>query len=376
MKILMIDSLVNNDYTFWLCRGLSKAQHEVELVTVKNRANNTDEPFVVLPVSPNKGGAGNKFVKLLEYILYLVWLFFHIARSRADVVHFQFFRRERIECLYFPFIRLLSQKLIFTAHNIIPHEHTKLDIYLRYLVYKSATKIIVHTPSIKQAMLEMFSISEEKVFVVPAVLPISEERDASITKELSREKLNLSDDDQIILFFGYIREYKGLDILLKAFDSVKPNHKDLKLIVAGRPHTPELLQQYTAQIDGLSSQDSIIFIPEFIPDEEVDFYFRAADIVAVPYKQIYLSGVLQVAFSYGKPILATNVGNFKDLIISGENGYITNQNTVEEFAEIINLAFQNVDYLREMGHKAYEIHESHPDWQEIGTLTIDVYEFH
>ena len=370
----MIDSLVNNDYTFWLCRGLSKAQHEVELITVKNRDNETDEPFLVLPASPNKGNGGNKIAKLLEYIYYLIWLLSYIARSRADIIHFQFFRRERIECLYFPIARIFSKTLIFTAHNIIPHEYTKLDIYLRYLVYKSATKIIVHTPGIKEAMLDLYDIDEKKIHVIPAVLPVSEERDESITREFSRKKLNLADEDQIILFFGYIREYKGLDILLEAFDSVKPTHEKLKLIVAGRPHTPELLQEYTEQIDNLTYRDSIIFIPEFIPEEDVDFYFRAVDAVAVPYKQIYLSGVLQVAFSYGKPILATNVGNFKNVIISGENGFITNNNTPQEFAEIINLAFQDIDHLREMGHKAYEIHENHPDWQEIGILTIALYE--
>ena len=373
MKIVMIDSLIGNDYTFWICRGLSHAHHEVALVTTQNHAGKTDEPYVILPVSPAKGGEGNRIRKLLEYIYYLIWLLFYVMRSRADIVHFQFFRRNRIECLYFPIVRLFSKTLVFTAHDILPHEHTQIDYYLRYIVYKSASKIIVHTNSIKERLLEMYNIPEAKVFIVPAVLPISEKRDSTITREIAREFLNLSDEDHVLLFFGYIRDYKGLDWLLEAFDMIKSQHDQLKLVVAGKPHNSELHELYTDQINDMTYRDDVIFVPEYIPDEEIDYYFLAADAVVVPYKEIYMSGVLQVAFSYSKPVLVTNVGNFKDIIQQGENGYITNKNTSEELAEMIDLAFQDIDKLLAMGPMAYERHKNHPDWQEIGVLTAEVY---
>ena len=374
MKILMVDSLINSNYTFWLCRGLVEAGHEVELVTLKNHKDVTGEPFLILPMSPAKDTPGNKILKIFEYVYFLFWLWIYIIRARADIVHFQFFRRERSESLYFPMMRLFCKNLIFTAHNIIPHENNKTDYYLRYLVYKSATKVIVHTNSIKTRLLEMFDIPPEKVYVVPAVLATAEEPDVSVTKEIAREFLNLSDADYVLLFFGYIRDYKGLDWLLEAFDMIKPKHDQLKLLVAGKPHNTELHALYTEQINGMTYRDDVIFVPEYIPDEEVDYYFVAADAVAVPYKEIYLSAVLQVAFSYSKPVIVTNVGNFRNLVEQGENGYITNQNTPEELAEMIDLAFQDIDNLLAMGPMAYERHKSHPDWQEIGAMTIDVYQ--
>lgn len=374
MKIVMIDSLVGNDYTFWLCQGLAQEKQEVELITTKNwidRSN--DAPFLIVPKSPAKGDSGNKVIKLLEYIYYLVWLLFYVVRSQADIIHYQFFRRERIECLFFPILRLFVRDLFFTAHNILPHEYTRLDYYLRYIVYKSATKIIVHTAGVKDDMLKMYKLTPEKIHVVPAVLPIVEHHEENLTKSIAREKLNLSGDDQILLFFGYIRDYKGLDILLDAFELIKPAFSNLKLLIAGKPHTDELHQQYEEQIHRMTSKDSVIFVPQFIPTEDVDYYFSASDAVAMPYKKIYMSGVLQVAFSYGRAVLATNVGNFKENIRQGENGFITNKNTPEEFANIISLAFQDVEKLSEMGDRAYQIHKEYPDWVEIGQMTLEVY---
>lgn len=375
MKVIMVDSLVGNDYTFWLCRGLHQADIEVELVTTRNHIGEIDEPFPILPVSPAKGDNKNKVLKLLEYIYYLIWLLSYVIRSRADIIHFQFFRRVRVECLYFPILSLFSRNLIFTAHNILPHEYSKLDYYLRYLVYSSADEIVVHTDSIKERMLALYkNIPPEKVSVIPAVITVPDNHEVTIDRATARERLNLPQDAYVLLFFGYIREYKGVDWLLDAFEQAKPQHSQLKLVIAGKPHIDELHKSYIRHIQSLQYKDDVIFVPEFIPDEEVDDYFVAADAVAVPYKEIYLSAVLQVAFSYAKPVVVTNVGNFSSLVENGKNGFITEKNTIDELAGIINKAFQDIDALHKMGDGAYEIHKNYPDWRAIGKMTVDLYQ--
>lgn len=374
MKIVMVDSLVGNDYTLWLCRGLAKAGYDVTLICPENRQEQ-GENFKILPVSPVKG-SGNSFLKIFKYLYFLLWLFAYLQRSQADIIHYQFFRRERAECLYFPLLRLLNKPLYFTAHNIVPHEAGRIDYALRSLVYQSASRIIVHSPNVKSRLLEKYGkkVAAEKVHVVPAVKPVSGTRDASITREIARERLGIAPEAKILLFFGYIREYKGLDLLLKAFDIAREKDESLKLYIAGKPQTDELFTQYQQQIASMRHGESVIFRPEFIPKEDVDYYFRAADALALPYNRIDFSGVVQEAFAYGLPVLATNVGNFRDIIQDGVNGYTTDKNTVVEFAEIIRLAFQDAALLGEMGKAAYAFDQNYPSWEKIGLITGELYE--
>lgn len=374
MKILMIDSLVGNDYTFWLCRGLAEANHEVTLVTTADHRPDGDLPFKLLPVSPSKSKEHNKVLKLLRYFYWLGWLYIYILRTRPDIVHYQFFRRERIECVYFPLLRLISKTLIFTAHNILPHENTKLDYYLRTLVYKSAHKIIVHMPTIKEKLLANFKVSANKIAVVPAVKPIAGVRDTTMTKAMARDYLNIAPDAKILLFFGFIREYKGIDLLLEAFDIAKPSLDNLQLIVAGNPQPATLRDVYQTQIANMTYGASVTLRAEFIASQEVDYYFHAADALAMPYKRIDFSGIMQEAFVYALPVLATNVGNFADFITHGVNGYITDEHTPEAFAHIIKLAFDKATDLAQMGEAARKLDQAYPDWKRIGQLTLEVYQ--
>lgn len=376
LRILMVDSLVSNDYTFWLCEALSQVNAQVELVTTKNHGPDISQSFTLLPKSPAKAGRRNKVLKLVEYVYYLWWLFWYISRSRPDVVHFQFFRRDRIECLYFPLLRLLTNTLVFTAHDIVPPENTRLDYPLRNLVYKAATSIIVLAPSVKERLLGRFNIPSEKVHVVPHLQPPSDSHVAPnpATKAASRAKLGISQDDQVLLFFGSIREYKGLDILLDAFEKASPSLPRLKLVIAGHLHTPQLGDHYLAQLHRMKHADRVICRFEFIPNEEVGDYLQAADALAMPYRNIAVSGVLNTAFSYGLPILATNVGSLGDYVQPGVNGYLAPPENVEEYAQIIIKAFQDPRALVQMGVKSYEGFLSEPGWKEIGSLTIDAYQ--
>lgn len=376
LKILMIDSLVSNEYTFWLCEALASANTEVEFITVQNHKDKEITSYKLLPVSPLKGeNLGNKYLKTLQYLYFLMWVFFYILRTRPDVVHFQFFRRERIESLYYPLLRLMTGKLVFTAHDLVPLDQDgKLDRFLRTLVYKTSTKLIVHVNSLKEGLVEQFNIAPDKIYVVPHPHPPHEETHGEIAKDVARQKLNIADDDQVLLYFGSIRDYKGLDILFDAFDLAKPSLPKLKLIVAGRPHSKALNEQYTEYLERLQYKDSIVCRFDFIPSEEIDYYFGAADAMAMPYRTIFYSGVLHTAFSYKLPILATNVGSFSDLIDPGINGYITEPGDPAKFAEIIIKAFEDFPSLARMGEQSYKTYQNLPNWKEIGQLTVDVYQ--
>ncbi|MEM7802126.1 MAG: glycosyltransferase, partial [Chloroflexota bacterium] len=304
MKTLMIDSLVGNEYAACLCQGLHDAGVDVELIATEDREIADHYTFTVSKIAPSKEEDKNKAFKLIKYFQYLILIVWLAKRKRANAVHFQFFRRERMESLLFPIMRLLGIYLVHTAHNVLPHEHSRIDYYFKYLVYRSSNAIIVHSQYIKDKLLRMFKVDPDKIAVIPhgnfdVYLPKEK-----ITQVEAREKLSLDQATPILLFFGYIREYKGVGHLLETFDQAADEVPDVKLIVAGNPHTEELGERYQKQIEGMRHKDRVIYVPMFIPTEDVALYFSAADAVTLPYKHIDHSGIVHMAYSFGKPVIA------------------------------------------------------------------------
>jgi glycosyltransferase involved in cell wall biosynthesis len=172
--------------------------------------------------------------------------------------------------------------------------------------------------------LKSFDIS------IPAVFnphPMYENFGEHINKFEARKKLGLDKDVDYVLFFGFIRKYKGLDTLLKAFSDQRLKDKELKLIIAGEYYDSP--QAYQKIIDDLELKDHIIHANHYIEDSEVSLYFSAADLVAQTYKTATQSGVTQIAYYYNTPMLVTDVGGLAELVPHQKVGYVTSQNSKE-----------------------------------------------
>lgn len=376
MQVLVVDALVGNDYSMCLGQGLANNKVEVELITVGERQAPFEIPFPLRKWAPSKKDKSSRLKKVGGYIHYLVRLFRHLQKSsntNKTVAHFQFFRRERVESFFLLFLRLAGIRLVYTAHNILPHESSRIDRFLKYIVYKSSHGIIVHSDFIKRALLDAFQLAPEKVHVVPHgnfdhYLP-----ETSLSKAEARAELGLEPDDQVLLFFGYIREYKGLDFLLEAFDIAARKNKRLKLVIAGMPHTKELEKSSREYIEKSEARDRIIFHARFIPHEDIKYYFVGADLVVLPYKHIYHSGIIHLAYSYGKAVLATNVGDFSETIVQNKSGYIAHENTPEAFADDLLKLAEDENALEDMGKFARNLSSSKYSWLDIGRQTVEVY---
>ncbi|HKL67464.1 MAG TPA: glycosyltransferase, partial [Bacteroidales bacterium] len=150
--------------------------------------------------------------------------------------------------------------------------------------------------------------------------PVFDNFGQPISREEALEKLDLDPNYRYILFFGLVREYKGLDIMIEAFAGARKENKNLKLIVAGEFYTSP--EPYKKQIKNLELEDDIILHPSFIPDNEVAKWFCASDIVAQPYKTATQSGVTQIGYHFDKPMLVSNVGGLSEIIPHGRGGYV------------------------------------------------------
>jgi glycosyltransferase involved in cell wall biosynthesis len=372
MNVIVIDSLVGNDYTINLCRGLSEVTEDLTLVVPKNRIVELIPEVDVRHWAPSKDFKINKLRKVVDYITYLFRVLFLIKSKNKCVVHFQFFRRKS-DVYFLALLRLLGTKIVYTAHNVLPHEETMFDRFRAKILYKSTQAIIVHSNFIREKLISEFPTNTEKIYIVPHgnfdnYLPVK-----PLTKEEARSFFGLSMDEKVILFFGYIREYKGLDLLIEAFELVAEKDNKTKLIIAGAPINSKLGNKYENQILKSKYRARIIYHLNFIPSEQIPLYFESSDIIVLPYKSIDHSGIIHLAYSFSKPVIATNVGDFSETIEHNKSGIILENNTVSNLANtILEVSFN--DDLRRMGEYAKSLSESKYSWENIAELTTDVYE--
>ena len=242
------------------------------------------------------------------------------------------------------------------------------------IIYKSSTAIIAHSNYIKNLLQEKFQFNFSKIVIIPHGNYNHYKSKKNISKTDARKKLNLSKQDNVLLFFGFIRKYKGLDLLLDAFEKAVGQNKNLKLIIAGEPITKQLETEYRERIAQLPENNNIHFFSEFIPNDQIAPYFIASDIVALPYKNIYHSGLMHLAFSFGKPIIATRVGDFTETIEQGKSGFILKKNDSANLAKTIISAFADKNKLQEMGKYVTELNENKYSWDKIAFQTKRLYE--
>tara|TARA_B100001250_G_scaffold118205_2_gene100342 strand:+ start:2718 stop:3851 length:1134 start_codon:yes stop_codon:yes gene_type:complete len=207
-------------------------------------------------------------------------------------------------------------KVIVIIDNLIPHEKRFGDYILNKYFVNSADAFVAMSRSVYND-LDSFNITKKKIL---GVHPLYDNFGKAISKSDALVNLSLADDCRYILFFGIIRRYKGLDILLEAFSDPRLQARDLKLIIAGEFYEDK--EPYLDLINRYDLSSSVILRTEFIPDEEVVNYFCAADIVVQPYRNATQSGVTQIAYHFDKPMLVTDVGGLKEIVPHNKVGYI------------------------------------------------------
>lgn len=225
-------------------------------------------------------------------------------------------------------------KAIALVHNMMPHEPSVLDkLFAPYFV-KSQNGFVALSESVVK---DIEAISHQHS-AVSSPHPIYDHYGEKMSKAEACCALGLPEDKQYILFFGLVRAYKGLDLLLDAFAIVKDQLPELQLVIAGEFYEHE--DKYRALIEANGLSERVILRNEFIPDADLRKYFGAADLIVQPYKTATQSGVTQVAFHFEKPMLVTNVGGLAEIVPDHQMGYAC-EPTAEAIAEDLSDYFNN-----------------------------------
>ncbi|MBR4917655.1 MAG: glycosyltransferase [Bacteroidales bacterium] len=247
-----------------------------------------------------------------------------IARKNVDVVIFAYWMSFMAPCMGTIARRIRKNghtKVIALVHNMIPHEPNVLDKFLPPYFVKSMNGFMALSESVVKDIEKLDKRNCPKRF---SPHPIYDHYGDLLPRETALQLLKLPDDQRYVLFFGFIRAYKGLDLLLEAFADDRLRNRNVKLIVAGEFYgDPE---PYLKKIKDLGIEENMVLCTDFIPDSEVNRYFSAADIVAQPYKTATQSGVTQIAFHFEKPMLVTNVGGLPEIVPNGKIGYVVEPN--------------------------------------------------
>ena len=220
-------------------------------------------------------------------------------------------------------------KVISILDNIIPHEKRFGDkLFAKYFV-NSTDGFVAMSKSVLNDV-ELFDNHKPKLFCPH---PLYDNFGERISRQTAIKKLGLDVNIHYVLFFGIIREYKGLDLLIDAFKEDRLKKLNVKLIVAGEFYDDST--PYYDQIKKNNLEDRIIMKSDFIPDSEVNKYFCASEIIAQPYKTATQSGVTQIAYHFEIPMLVTNVGGLPEIVPDGKVGYVVNKNSKDIATSLI-----------------------------------------
>jgi D-inositol-3-phosphate glycosyltransferase len=200
--------------------------------------------------------------------------------------------------------------------NVIPHEKRPGDNILTKYFTNSIDGAIV----MSQTVLNDLKSFREKIPVKLSPHPLFDNYGSPVGRKEALEALNLDAGDSYLLFFGFIRAYKGLDLLIKAFSDRRLRHRKLKLVIAGEFYEDDT--PYRDLIKKYNLENEVIFFDHFIKDNEVPLFFSLADLVVQPYKTATQSGVTQIAFYFEKPMLVTDVGGLREIVPAGKCGYV------------------------------------------------------
>ncbi|MGG9972040.1 glycosyltransferase [Ferruginibacter sp. SUN002] len=255
-----------------------------------------------------------------------------LRKSKPDIIIVRYWLPFMGPCLG-TILRLVKKnkhtKVVCIADNIIPHEKRIGDsAFTKYFV-KPIDAFITMSEKVLND-LKLFAPTKPVKFVAH---PLYDNFGEKISKEEARRRLKIDNEALIILFFGFIRKYKGLDILLDSMSllhNLQPPTSNIKLLIAGEFY--EDRKAYDDQIENLGIKDSLVLRTDFIPDSEVKYYLCAADVVVQPYRSATQSGVTPLAYHFEKPMIVTNVGGLPSLVPDNKVGLIAepNANSIAE----------------------------------------------
>jgi D-inositol-3-phosphate glycosyltransferase len=383
-EVVLLTGGQDRSYVFGLTTTLSQRGIHVHVVgndRVDNIEFHTSDRITFVDCGGLRPNAGF-LAKLFQLTAYYARLIAYVTFRSPKIVHIlwnnkaEYFDRTLL-MLYF---KCLGKKIVLTAHNVNKAKRDSCDSALNQLTlgvqYRLADQIFVHTEKMKSELVQGFGVSPESVVVIPFGINIAVP-DTDLTATKAKRRLGIQPDERTILFFGRIVPYKGLECLVEAFHRVARRDANCRLIIAGEPMKG--FQRYIDDIrraiaDGAGA-DRILNRLEFIPDDETEVYFKAADVLVLPYRNIFESGVLFLAYRFGLPVTVSDVGSFHEELTNSGAGLLFEPGNSAALAATLDTFFKSELYKDATKHRQRirEYSSARHSWRIVGEITEPVY---
>jgi D-inositol-3-phosphate glycosyltransferase len=320
--------------------------------------------------------AATKVARIARYYARLVT---YALRSDARLFHILWLNKFEVldRTVLNAFYRLTGKKLVFTAHNVNAGKRdgrdTRLNRASLRAMYALCDHIFVHTEPAREELVRDFGVAPGRITVIPFGLN-TYVPNTPLSKVEARVRLGVGETGRLLLFFGQIAPYKGLDVLIDAMALVDGD-SECRLVVAGRAKRG--FESYwagaRARAEALGSR--VALLDRFIDDREVPLLFRAADALVLPYREIYQSGPMSLAHRFGVPVIATRVGSFASEVIPGVTGMLCEPDNPADLAGAIRTFFASDLYLgaEQTQKRIQEIAQERYSWERVSQEIVDVY---
>ncbi|WP_132251196.1 glycosyltransferase family 4 protein [Methylobacterium segetis] len=379
MKIALLDpSLFTWPYDKALVEGLQQNGHEVVLYTKH--------------LAPAEPGAGHDYVRELFYpglqsavarrlpstlfllakglahIAGLMSLWLKLRREKPNAIHFQWTPLPVVDRWFVPLFRTIAP-VILTVHDSSPFNNnpkSRLQAFGSISIMRRFDHLIVHTDAARRTLIR-YGLAADRISridhgvlgqcVPTGLVPLQEKK---------------ADDAVVVLLFGQIKPYKGVDVLIRALQYLPDDVRSIiRVHIVGRPQMDVDPLMALARTSGV--EDLIKWDLRFVGEEEIPAILAGSDITAMPYREIDASGVLMMALSTGRPIVASNIGLFAEMLVDGEHGFLVPQEDAPALGHALTRLVRSPATRTAMANNLRALSASIPDWRDIAEATSDVY---
>ena len=370
--MLVVDTLSSgNDFGVELPTALEPLV-DLTVFTIKGTRLTSTDCSHIIEAFPEYWGKRSKALKLLDQLRATALLAMELIKHRKGVVHVQFFRAPAIEFPLYFLLRPFLARLVYTAHNALPHEQKFWQPFtarLWYLIIDHVHVLSHHTAAVLTAR---FGVDASRITHAPHGSYDRFLRDhPPAAVQTTRTRLKLKPEEKMVLYFGLIRPYKGVDRLIDAA-SFLPN--GVRVVIAGGCGEP-LLGQLRERIATSSAKDKILFLHGFVNNQDMSDYMEAADVVVFPYLHIYQSGALLQAMTFGKTVVVSDLAGFREYVQHDATGWVSNTSDPRAFAADIELLLNDPARAARIGAGAKDACAHEFSWDRIARqITSKVYE--
>jgi len=358
-------------YDDGLCAALADRGVDVTLHTCAANGIFRQEKYPVKRSYGKTFASSGKLVQVTRYLSGTLKALLSATRSGARVVHFHLFNVGPLEVFNVLCAKAMGRRVILTIHDVESFASTGKRVFDPRLVYNLADGIIVHNKVSADELADTLGIRRDRLSIIPHGHYLHALGEVP-TKQEARKSLALDHDAKVLLFFGQIKEVKGLDILLRAFAEIVKKYPNVRLIIAGRPWKTEFVN-YQNLIDELDVDKYCVKEIRYIENEEVANFFKASDAVILPYKKIYQSGVLLHAMSFGCPVIASAIPGMQEIIDDEHNGLLFKSSDPMALARVMENFLDAPELAKTIANNATSQLLTRYSWEAIAEQTERVY---